>query len=67
MNFNEIAFVVLIGAGFILLIGLSSLFNLLINFIFHKNRKMLGALSVTTSVVVSLGALTVGVLAWFFI
>lgn len=67
MPFNEIAFVVLIGAGFILLFGLASLFEILMVNLFDSKRKTSIGLHVRASVFMVLGGFSVCLAAWIFI
>ena len=67
MNLNETAFVVLIGAGFILLFGLAGLFEILMVNLFDSERKTSTGLHVRTSASLVLIALGVCLLAWNFI
>ena len=67
MNFNEIAFVVLIGAGFICLLGLRFLFEILMVNLFDSKRKASTGLNVRTSLFMVLSGIGVCLAAWVFI
>ena len=67
MNLNEIAFVVLIGAGFVSLLGLRFLFEILMVNLFDSKRKAYTGLNVRTSVFMTLIGFGVCLAAWVFI
>lgn len=67
MTFNEIAFVVLVGAGFILLAGLLGLFEALMDYLFDRQRVAHRAHEVKKTIAITFGALGVCLIAWIFI
>ena len=67
MPFNEIAFIVVIGAGFIGLAGIAMLFEILMVNLFDSKRKTSTGLNVRTSAFMVLGGFGICLTAWIFI
>ena len=67
MAFNEIAFVVLVGAVFILMLGLAGLFEASKDYFFDRKKVINRGAEIKTCAIVTLGALALCFAAWIFI
>ena len=67
MTFNEIAFVVLVCAVFILMAGLAGLFEASMDYLFDREKVVHRGSEVKTVAIIAINALGVCLAAWVFI